>query len=74
MYDPHMSLSAWYLHKVIQYARLAKDAASPSERCRLESERDEWLRFLAEEIGAESATLDIAITLEAQWERRSPTH
>ena len=44
------------------------------ERCRLEFEREEWLRFLAEEIGAELATLDIAITLEAQWECRLLTH
>jgi hypothetical protein len=73
MYDPSMSLSAWYLHKVIQCARLAKDAASPSERCRFESEREGWRQVLAEEIGAEAATLEIATALETQWEHRSLT-
>jgi hypothetical protein len=45
-----MSLATFYLYKVDQCARLAEDA-EPSQRCRFESERREWLRILAREIG-----------------------
>jgi hypothetical protein len=64
MYDPPMSLSAWYVHKVIQCSRLAEAATSPSERRWFESEREGWRQVLAEEIGAEAATLEIAMALE----------
>jgi hypothetical protein len=68
-----MSLAAWYLHKVDQCARRARDAAEPSERCRFESERKGWLLVLSEETGAEAVNLEIAIALEAQLARRSLT-
>jgi hypothetical protein len=64
-----MALSAWYLHKVIQCARLAEDAFSTSEMLRLISEREQWLQVLVEELGTDSATLEIAIALEAEWAR-----
>ena len=56
-----MSLAAWYLHKVDQYARLAEDAAEPSQRCRFESERRFWLQILAETIQVDNEALEATI-------------
>jgi len=56
-----MSLAAWYLHKVDQCARLADDAMDPRDHARFVSERHDWLRFLAVEIGADVGVLEAAI-------------
>jgi hypothetical protein len=56
-----MSLAAWYLHKVDQCLRLTDDAAEALDVARFTSERSEWLRLLAEEIGADVAVLEAAI-------------
>jgi hypothetical protein len=58
-----MSLAAWYLHKVDQCARLADDAADPCGHDRFVSERSEWLRVLADEMGADVGVLEATIAL-----------
>jgi hypothetical protein len=44
-----MSLTAWYLHKADQCARLAKDAIDPRKRSSFEAKRTFWLQ-IAEQI------------------------
>lgn len=58
-----MSFAAWYLHKVNQCARLADDATDASDLERFASERSEWLRLLAEEIGADVRLVEDAVAL-----------
>jgi len=40
-----MSLTAWYLHKADQCARLAKDAIDLRKRSSFEAERTLWLQI-----------------------------
>jgi hypothetical protein len=58
-----MSLVSFYLHKVDQCARIADDATDPCDRARFVAERYEWLRVLAEEIGADAGVLEATIAL-----------
>jgi hypothetical protein len=58
-----MSLLSFYLHKVEQCTRLARDATDARDFARFASERCEWLGFLAEEIGADVGLLEAAIAL-----------
>jgi hypothetical protein len=57
-----MSLAAWYLHKIDQCARVA-DNADPCDRDRFVSERLEWLRILAREIGTDAVGLETVLAL-----------
>lgn len=68
---PVMSLAPFYLHKVDQCARLANDAAEPCERDRFISERQEWLRILAGEIGTDAERLE-AVLVQSSFEILPP--
>jgi len=57
-----MSLASFYLHKVDQCTRLADDA-EPCERARYVSERQEWLRILAQEIDTDTVRLETVLAL-----------
>ena len=59
-----MSIAAWYLQKMDQCARLAKETSEPRERSRFESERTVWLQLLAQEIGMDEPALENVVALE----------
>jgi hypothetical protein len=59
----NMSLAAFYLHKVDECVRLADDARDPCDHDRFVSERCEWLRVLADEIGADVGVVEATIAL-----------
>jgi hypothetical protein len=62
-YNNPPMFAAWYLQKADQCARLADEATDPCDRDRFVSERSEWLRALADEIGADVKLLEITIAL-----------
>jgi hypothetical protein len=54
-----MSFILWYLHKVNQCARLAKEAGDPGERSQFETERQLWLQVAEAEQNRESISLEL---------------
>jgi hypothetical protein len=57
------NMPASRFHKIDQCARRADDAADPRDRARFVSERRQWLRILADDIGADVSVLEATIAL-----------